>query len=119
MRRTLLVVEDDPIILAYYESVLVHAGFPIVPASNAEEALETLHAHDDIACVISDIRLPGMTGLAFVKRARELRPNLAVVLISAEIMLEEDDVPEDCVFIAKPVRVTDILAAVRERIPPQ
>lgn len=113
---TLLVVEDDPIVLAYYETVLVDAGYPTVAVLNAEDALEALRERQDISGVITDIRLPGMTGISLVEQARALKPHLLIILISAEVQLEEGDVPADCVFLSKPVRVADVLSALRDRM---
>ena len=77
--RTLLLVEDEPAVRTLAERVLVRAGWQVVSAASAEDALELLEAGGlggALACVISDVVMPGMDGPALVRVLRRESPGL-------------------------------------------
>jgi DNA-binding NtrC family response regulator len=61
--------------------ILAHAGYETVGAESADEALELIAA-DDLSLVVSDIVMPGLTGLELLQRVREMRPGLPVILVT-------------------------------------
>lgn len=81
---TVLVVDDEPVALRHLCSLIErkHPEFSIIGrAENSLDALkEASELNPDI--LISDIRMPGMDGIALVKKVKELRPNTLIVLIS-------------------------------------
>lgn len=74
--RTLLLVDDDPDFLAELDELLVGSGFACLCASQADQALALLQRHEDIALMISDLRMPEQSGLRLLQRLREI-PRLA------------------------------------------
>ncbi|HYD60847.1 MAG TPA: sigma-54 dependent transcriptional regulator [Noviherbaspirillum sp.] len=76
-----LVVEDDPDVRLGCEQALQLEDIPVNAVESAEQALRQL-APDFLGVVVSDIRLPGMDGMALLKEARRIDPDLPVVLIT-------------------------------------
>ena len=81
-RPTLLVVDDDPHILAVLEARLASAGFRVHTAISAQEALEILKAHP-LDLIITDVRMPGMGGMDLFTEVHALRPELPVIFLTA------------------------------------
>jgi DNA-binding NtrC family response regulator len=82
MNRRLLVVDDDASIRETLAHHLGRAGFEITTAESAERAL-SMFVNADPGVVITDVRMPGMTGIELVERLRELVPDVNVIVITA------------------------------------
>ena len=82
--RRVLVVEDDPLVRRTLARWLASSGFEPIPVADAREALALSAATDEVACVVSDIAMPGMDGVELAARLAETRPALPVVLISGD-----------------------------------
>ncbi len=84
MNRTLLVIDDDPIIRRLFFLYLQKKGFMVLLAESAEEGLEYLNNHpvDLITC---DVIMPGMNGIEFLKKIKNgsTFENIPVVVLSA------------------------------------
>jgi PAS domain S-box-containing protein len=79
----ILLVEDDPTVLALTYDVLAGLGYRVATATNAAEALEQVQADTEIDLLFTDVVMPGgVSGLGLARAARELRPNLRVLLTS-------------------------------------
>src|SRR5438094_8535808 len=78
----ILIVDDDPGQRSLLDSFLRGQGFETVPVSSGEQALETLRG-GDFSMMISDVRMPGMTGLETLRRARQEHAVLPVLLVTA------------------------------------
>jgi signal transduction histidine kinase/DNA-binding response OmpR family regulator len=79
----ILLVEDDATVLALTLDVLTGLGYQVKTATNAAEALAALQANADIDLLFTDVVMPGgVNGLSLARTARELRPNLRVLLTS-------------------------------------
>ena len=81
-RRKVLVVEDDVVALDLLEEILKRAGFGVSVAQSCEEALERLET-DSISLILTDIKMPGKTGMDLLKIVQDLHPDLPVVLLTA------------------------------------
>jgi cyclic di-GMP phosphodiesterase len=79
--RRVLVVDDEQVIRELIAEILVDAGYDVVAAADAGEALELLE-DERIEIVVSDIVMPGMTGLELLEEVRTRRPSLPVVLVT-------------------------------------
>ncbi|MFI8737719.1 sigma-54-dependent transcriptional regulator [Ectopseudomonas toyotomiensis] len=80
-RLTVLIVEDDPHVLLGCQQALALEDIPNIGVSSAEEALAQVDA-DFAGIVVSDIRLPGLDGLALLTRLKQRDASLPVVLIT-------------------------------------
>ncbi|HEY6110163.1 MAG TPA: HD domain-containing phosphohydrolase [Gemmatimonadales bacterium] len=78
-----LVVDDEEPIRNALKRYLGKLGYDVVLAAGGEEALDALRRHESIALMLSDIRMPGMSGLDMVPQALEISPDLAILMVSA------------------------------------
>ncbi len=82
-RRTVLVVDDEPFIREIAGEILAEADFEVLTARNGQEALDAYRVHRDrIGCVLLDMTMPVMDGLAALKEIKTLDPEARVVLCS-------------------------------------
>lgn len=77
----ILLVEDDPQVRAMLVDSLEGEGFSVLQAANGKQGLEQYHAHGADA-VVTDILMPEMEGLQFIKALRALAPQLLIIAIS-------------------------------------
>jgi len=84
---TILLVDDEPKMLRLLELQLGQAGYTTLAAPDAERALTLLGEHP-VDLVVTDLRLPGMDGLAFLHAAKRLSPALPVVVMTAHGTVE-------------------------------
>lgn len=76
-----LFVEDDPLLRMLAEGVFQELGHPVVTCDCAEGALEWLeHRHFDV--LLTDISLPGISGIELARQVRAHNPALGIVLVS-------------------------------------
>ena len=79
--HTILVVDDEPINLRMVERLLKRK-FRVLTATSGKEALEML-AREDVALLISDQVMPGMTGTDLLSQARQTHPSMVGVLLTS------------------------------------
>ena len=112
----ILVVDDDPSQRSLLQSFLVSQGFEIIAVSSGAEALATLKSRE-ITMMISDVRMPGMTGLETLRRARKEHENLPVLLVTgyADIREAVGAMRDGAVnYLSKPIDLDELLASVRQ-----
>jgi DNA-binding NtrC family response regulator len=80
--RNVLIVDDDEAMRDMLASLLETDGLGTCQAGSAEDALAQLRDHD-FGAVLSDIRMPGMTGVEMLGEVRDLRPETPVILMTA------------------------------------
>ncbi|MCA8939533.1 MAG: response regulator, partial [Planctomycetes bacterium] len=78
-----LIVDDEEVIRDSFGMTLERAGYAVLSAESGAQALNILASHPDVACVVSDIRMPEMDGLELLSRLKNERPTLPVIIISA------------------------------------
>jgi DNA-binding NtrC family response regulator len=78
----LIVVDDEPNLRAILADFLVHAGYCVLEAEDGAQALAVLTDDISLRMMISDIRMPKMSGIDLAEEAVRRRPNLRVILIS-------------------------------------
>jgi FixJ family two-component response regulator len=115
-RMRLLVVEDDASMRRSIGRLLTAAGFECIEFGSAEELLQSAHAPSP-TCLITDIHLPGMSGLELVDVLRAKHPKMPAVLITAyddartrELALRRHHIA----YLAKPFEGTALLEAIRK-----
>jgi len=81
-QRRLLLVEDDQLVRRSLTRWLISDGFEVIAVADGQEALSVLKAAGDIACVVSDIAMPGLDGERLAALLAEQQPDLPVVLVS-------------------------------------
>jgi DNA-binding NtrC family response regulator len=87
MSASILVVDDEPVVQDAVRWLLRTQGYDVDIARNGEEALSRIAQHE-FDVVVSDIKMPGLNGLAVLERSRALKPNLSVILMTGYASLE-------------------------------
>ncbi|HEV2591608.1 MAG TPA: HD domain-containing phosphohydrolase [Gaiellaceae bacterium] len=78
----ILVIDDEPIIRNLMVEILEHGGHEVVNADTAESAVTVLEERDDFDLVVSDIVMPGLSGLELLEAVRARRASLPVLLVT-------------------------------------
>jgi EAL domain-containing protein (putative c-di-GMP-specific phosphodiesterase class I)/CheY-like chemotaxis protein len=104
-QRTLLLVDDEPNIVSALKRLLRRDGYDILTASGGAEGLEVLAQHK-VDVIISDQRMPGMSGVEFLRKAKALHPDTIRIVLSGytELQSVTDAINEGAVyrFLTKP-----------------
>jgi DNA-binding NtrC family response regulator len=111
----LLIVDDDPGQRSLLDSFLRSQGFETVVAESGERALELLPTKK-FSLMISDVRMPGLSGLETLQRARKNFPSLPVLLVTAYTDIREAvaAMRDGAVnYLAKPIDLDELLTNVR------
>jgi signal transduction histidine kinase/CheY-like chemotaxis protein len=118
MRARLLLVEDDEHARRFMERLLRRHGYELSVASCAEEALAQTAAGFAPEVLVSDVIMPGMTGVELARRLREERPRLPVLLVSGylEEVLERQGLDQTRDLLLKPFQPAEFIRRVREKV---
>src|SRR3989344_3764933 len=104
-QRTLLLVDDEDSIVAALRRLLRRDGYHIVTANSGAQGLQRLAEHT-VDVIVSDQRMPGMTGVEFLRRAKELYPDTVRMVLSGYTELQSitDAINEGAIykFLTKP-----------------
>jgi DNA-binding NtrC family response regulator len=112
---TVLIVEDEPMLLWYAADIVREAGFLAIEASNADAAILILEARTDIRIVFTDIEMPGsMDGIKLAAAIRGRWPPIELILTSGLTKVRNDDIPERGRFFSKPYQAAEIIEALRQ-----
>ena len=79
---TVLAVDDEELILDLLVEFLAELGYSAVSAENGVRALAFLTAGREVDLLITDVRMPGMSGIEVARKARELHPDLPILFVS-------------------------------------
>jgi len=114
---TLLVADDDPGLRESLERTLTREGYRVVLASDGNAALERLQA-GGIDVVLTDLKMPGLTGIEVLRAAKAIAPNVDVILLTAFGTVEEavKAMKEGAYdFLTKPFQRAQVLRLIRRR----
>jgi two-component system cell cycle sensor histidine kinase/response regulator CckA len=116
--QTILVVDDEPPIRALIGTALKKRGYSVLEARSGQEALALFQRHvSSISLLLTDIRMPEMTGPQLVEKLLCLKPDVSVMFVTAFSM----DRPADMrVFrcLDKPFAIATLTAAVEKLVAP-
>jgi signal transduction histidine kinase/CheY-like chemotaxis protein len=110
--RTVLMVDDDPLVLASTAAMLEDLGHSAVEAASGRQALEILRAGAKVDLVVTDQSMPGMTGTQLAGELRRLRPGLPVLLATGYVERAEV-AAAGLPILAKPFDQAMLMAAIR------
>jgi DNA-binding NtrC family response regulator len=117
---TIMLVDDEADLLSITKRMLENIGYEVHSFDTPSAALEHMNnGCQDCELLVSDVRMPSMSGFEFVKRAKVLRPDIKVVLMSAfEIQRDEwaRVLPSTKVdgFITKPVSLSRLAQDIKQ-----
>src|SRR5512142_1544480 len=112
----ILIVDDDPGQRSLLDSFLRSQGFETVTASSGEKALETLRA-GGFGMMISDVRMPGLSGLETMRLARQEHAVLPILLVTAYADIREavGAMRDGALnYLAKPIDLDELLTTVQQ-----
>ena len=112
---TVLVVDDEPHVLAVIARVLGEAGYDVLATHSPSDALERIRAESpEVDLLVTDLRMPELSGVELAVSAREAVPDLAVLFLSG---FPEDIPPDDAdSLLTKPFAPEELVAAVERRL---
>lgn len=114
-RALILLVEDEPLLRMATHDDLVVAGFDVIDAPNADEAIEILQRRSDIDAVFTDIDMPGsMDGLRLAAVVRDRWPPIKLIVTSGRKTPETNELPPGVPFVAKPFLPERIVSSLNE-----
>jgi CheY-like chemotaxis protein len=98
-----LLVEDDATARQMLVAILSDMGYAVTSAANGDEALSYIYSEEVCDVVLTDIVMPGMSGLEFAQRTREARPGLPLVLVTGQPDAEQMAVEAGAIALPKPI----------------
>ena len=116
-RPVVLIVEDEFLVRIGTRAALDTAGFDVIEAGDADEAIASLAARKNVPHIFTDIHMPGsMDGLKLAHFVRNRWPPVKIVATSGRARIAESDLPEGGRFVPKPYSAAEITATLRELI---
>ena len=116
-RSVVLVVEDESLIRMSALTMVEEAGFEVIAASDADEAIRILENRNDIRAVFTDVHMPGsMDGIRLARVVRNRWPPVALIVTSGQTNVPESDLPAGGRFLPKPYAPLQIETALRQLI---
>ena len=118
--KKVLYVEDDIAIMKSFSKILTKVFGEVKTAINGKEGLELFKENQDVAFVITDIKMPKMDGLDMSKAIKDINPNTPCILTTAhgeyDYFLRADTIGVYR-YIQKPINVNELLQALIEYKP--
>jgi DNA-binding NtrC family response regulator len=112
---TVLLVDDEPRVLDALEAILA-AEFRVLRAGGGEAALETL-AREDVAVIVTDYRMPGMTGVELLRRGQDIAPEAMRIVLTAytdvDSLMDAVNTGRIYHFVPKPWDPSELAVVVR------
>jgi CheY-like chemotaxis protein len=116
--RTILLVEDDPVVRHVVRLLLELEGDLVLEAKDGDEALTVVDGFQGtLDLLLTDVMMPGLSGAEVCERVRAGRPGLPTLFISGfypEAVFPDQRLPEDSAFLAKPFMPEELIDAVDE-----
>ena len=114
-RPIVLIVEDELLIRLHAAEIIGEAGFDVIEASNADQAIAILEVRPDIAVLFTDIQMPGsMDGLKLAAAVKGRWPPIGIVATSGFVHVRPGDLPEGGRFLPKPYNPSQLTATLQE-----
>ena len=101
--RTIVLVEDEPLVLQATSDLLEDGGYCVVSACNYDEAVRRIETCPDAVALVTDIGLGGgEDGLALSRLVAERWPHMHTVIVSGQERPRGDEYPREAIFFTKP-----------------
>ena len=110
--NSILVVDDDIDVREVIAETIAGFGYGVIQAANGEEALPMLAGCEDIRMLITDVRMPGMSGFELAMQARQIHAGLKVIIISGYFLPQ----PIAERFLKKPFRMHELASAIADEL---
>lgn len=118
--ETILLVEDNDAVRLVSLDVLEMCGYTVLEARDGEEALRLFDTHQDaIALVVTDVVMPGISGLELARQLRVLNAGIKILYLSGyteEEVLRNGEFQDDMAFLQKPYSLLSFSQEVRQAL---
>jgi DNA-binding NtrC family response regulator len=116
-RKTVLVVEDEFLIRVFISEELRDAGFDVIEAANADEAIAAFRSFNSIDLIFSDVRMPGsLDGLELLTVVRGARPTLPVIMTSGHLEAANAIAEGAAHFVPKPYSMQAVISLIQREL---
>jgi len=113
--QTILLVDDETLMLNMGETVLATFGYQVLTASNGENAMKIIREKgDQIDLVITDLVMPGMSGRQLIEKVRELFPSIPIICSSGYVRPANRE--EEDLYLRKPFTSQQLLQKVKHTL---
>ncbi|NCC50557.1 MAG: response regulator [Spartobacteria bacterium] len=112
----ILIVDDDQDVLHVLSDLVTSEGHEVISENNGTEALKHLASQEVFDMFITDIRMKPIDGFQLIRLAKERRPGMPIIVISAYLNKENMARIRDLgcsAYLEKPFKVDDVCAAMR------
>ena len=116
-RPTILVVEDEALIREIAAITLSELGYPVIEAASAQEALKLLDDVEILGGMLTDVQMPGMSGVELAQRVSRQFPGAGILVTSGRAAPTPSEMPQGARYIAKPWDSEQLIAAMRRVLP--
>jgi DNA-binding NtrC family response regulator len=114
---SVLIVEDDRLILWDIADRIEAEGYKVYQAPDADAALALLSHHHDIRLVFTDIDMPGpMNGLELAASVHDRWPPVKIIVTSGQHRADIADLPDGSMFFSKPYAHVAVLGSMRQML---
>jgi two-component system, chemotaxis family, chemotaxis protein CheY len=117
----ILLVDDDPDMRSLTRTFLEHEGYGVFSSGDAERAAAIFRSVPQIDLLVTDLYMPGRSGMELARELKALRSELPVLMISGGLVdsVQETRLKEEgWSFLAKPFRLPDLLSTVHRILAP-
>jgi PAS domain S-box-containing protein len=118
--QSILVVEDEPLILEYLENVLGEKNYKVYKAENGQQATDEFNKRrNEISVLLTDANLPDINGIDLAEKLREQRKDLKVIVssgFSRQKALKSKIFDENYKYIQKPYGIDELLEIVKSMV---
>jgi DNA-binding NtrC family response regulator len=114
MGPTVLIVDDEPLIRMDVASLLEDAGFDVIEAVNADEAIRVLETKSSVWAIFTDVDMPGsMDGIRLAHAVKDRWPPVHIFVMSGHRSVDVSELPAGGRFFSKPCDHVAVIAAFR------
>lgn len=112
---TILYVDDEPMNLKLF-NYMFKSKFNVITADSGISGLDILEKNHELQIVLSDMKMPGMDGIDFIKMAKKVRPDITYFILTAfgETSIIKDAVKDDLIssYLSKPFSKEEIESSI-------
>ena len=117
----ILLVDDDPDVRLLTRTFLEHEGYSVFSSGHADRAVQIFRSVPQIDLLVTDLYMPGQSGMELARELKAIRSEVPVLLISGGVLEDRQEAGlqgEGWSFLAKPFRLPELLAAVHRILAP-
>ena len=112
--ETILVVDDESLLLTMAETILTEYGYCVLTANSGQKALEILGGNVQIDLIITDLVMPAMGGREFIEHVRQTAPGMRIMCTSGYVL--PADKQAGLPYLQKPFTSRELLAKVKQML---